>query len=554
MRPSNGSAPLYRLAACAIAEPLVNGWSAWWLNVAPLPASLHFAQVQRKVMQLYLDNPALNYQMAIDPALSGNACIGVPPEHGGQVAALLASSESALHDCLGLSEAVHALQQLLLTHGNGQSLEPLYAQIPGPLRGLVELVYDYFNRPSFRTIEALTYRSRYYKPWLQSVRIRQLRHDGDRPFLFSTPHAIEPQDACWQVPFASPRLDALFQLDTRPQPLHALFKRCEADEALQRQLYPLLTQCSPLPRPAQTEVEADTVRYLGHATVLVQTHGVAVLVDPFISAEPLQGGDARVTFQALPEHIDYVLITHAHPDHFSLETLLRLRHRIGCLVVPRSSDFLLGDVSLRLMAQTLGFTHVVELAPLESIGLPDGEIIGVPFLGEHGDLAHAKSAYVIRLGRRQMLFAADSACLDPALYERVREAVGTLETVFMNTETEGAPASYTIEALFPQERDRQPEKNRRCRGSNSGEAIELLKAVGAKRLYNYAMGLEPWFQHVLGPASKPGDARMRDSDALLRDALAAGLESAQRLHGPQLISLGDNPAPPGPIGDYEVTL
>ncbi|MFP1920581.1 MBL fold metallo-hydrolase [Lonsdalea quercina] len=544
------SAPAYRLADSVIAEPLINGWSAWWLNVAPIPASLHFAQVQRKVMRLYLDNPTLNYQMATDPALSGSACIGVAPEHADQIAALLASSESTLRDCVALSEAVGKLHLLLAEQGNGQSLEPLYAQIPEPLRGLVELVYDYFNRPSFRIIEALTYRSHYYKPALQSLRIRPLRHDGDRPPLFSTPHTIEPNDVWWQVPFASPRLDALFQLDTAPKPLAQIFELCGADAMMQRQLRPLLTE-APLPRNAlHADPQTTRIQYLGHATVLVQTQGVSVLIDPFISASPLQGDDGRVTFQSLPEHIDYALVTHAHPDHFSIETLLRLRHRIGCLVVPRASDFLLGDVSLRHMAEVLGFKKAVEMEPLQSIPLPGGEIIGVPFLGEHGDLAHAKSAYVIRLGRQQILFAADSACLDPVLYERIRDAIGPIETVFMNSETEGAPASYTIEALFPQDRDRQPEKNRRCRGSTSGEAIALLKAVGARRLYNYAMGLEPWFRHVLGPASVPGSARMQDSDALLSGALAIGLEVVQRLQGPQAIPLLDDDA----SSDDEVTI
>ncbi|MGQ7744421.1 MBL fold metallo-hydrolase [Pectobacterium brasiliense] len=548
------SAPAYRLANSVIVEPLVNGWSAWWLNIAPIPASLHFAQVQRKVMRLYLDNPALNYQMATDPALSGSACIGVLPEYADQIAALLASSESSLRDCVALSEAVGKLHHLLLEQGKGQSLEPLYAQVPAPLRGLVELVYDYFNRPSFRIIEALTYRSHYYKPALQSLRIRNLRHDGDRPPLFSTPHTVLPDDAWWQEPFASPRLDALFQLDTAPKPLARIFELCGADATLQRQLRPLLTDAPLPPDTLRADPQGTRVHYLGHATVLVQTQGVSVLIDPFISASPLQGDDGRVTFQALPEYIDYVLVTHAHPDHFSVETLLRLRHRIGCLVVPRASDFLLGDVSLRQMAEVLGFKKAIEMESLQSIPLPDGEIIGVPFLGEHGDLAHAKSAYVIRLGRQQILFAADSACLDPVLYERIREAIGTIETVFMNSETEGAPASYTIEALFPQDRDRQPEKNRRCRGSTSGEAIELLKAVGAKRLYNYAMGLEPWFRHVLGPASKPDSARMRDSDALLSGAKAAGLEVVQRLQGPQVIPLRNNDAPFGTSNDYEVTI
>lgn len=542
----------YRLADSLIAEPLVNGWSAWWLTLAPIPASLHFAHAQRPAMQSYLQNPAMHDQMARDSSMSGNPCIGVAPAQAHEVAALLAESERALQDWTALADAVGQLQSTLLAQARGQSLEPLYAKVPAPLRGLVELVYDYLNRPSFRVIEPLVYRSSHYKPQLQSLRLRHLARDAGRPFLFSTPHVTEPGEWRWHVPFASARLDDLFRLDVQPRTLHDIFDLCEADAPAQAMLQSLLTT-APL-KPSHCDDPSTRVSYLGHATVLIQSQGISMLIDPFISATP-RDGEQRVTFQDLPPRIDYVLITHAHPDHFSFESLIRLRHRIGCLIVPRSSGFLLGDVSLRLMAQTLGFRNVVEMDALQSIDVPGGEIIGIPFLGEHGDLAHAKSAYVVRLGAQQMLFAADSACLDPALYERIREAVGPVPTVFLNTETEGAPAAYTIEALFPQERDRAPERDRRCRGSTSTEALQLLKAVGARCVYNYAMGLEPWFQHVLGPAPLPHSVRMRDSDELLQRARAAGLQHAQRLQGPQEIVLFDpDDTRPAPSGDVEMTI
>jgi L-ascorbate metabolism protein UlaG (beta-lactamase superfamily) len=546
--------PTYRLADSLIAEPLVHGWGAWWLTIAPIPAALHDAHVQRPAMRSYLENPALHEQMARDPSLSGNPCIGVAPEQAHEVAALLASSERSFAGGVALAEAVGRLQSDLLAWGKGQSLEPLYAKVPAPLRGLVELVYDYCNRPSLRIIEPLVYRSNHYQPERQSLRLRHLESDDDRPFLFSTPHVTRPGEWRWQLPYASPRLDEFFRLDIEPRPLHEIFDLCEADAPAQATLKSLLTD-APLPSRPSVEDLHPRVTYLGHATVLIEARGVTLLIDPFLSAEPRRGGARRWSFQHLPARIDYVLVTHAHPDHFSLETLLRLRHRIGCLIVPRASGFLLGDVSLRLMAETLGFRDVREMDVLQSVPVPGGEIIGVPFLGEHGDLAHAKSAYVVRLGHQQMLFAADSACLDPVLYERVREAIGPVPTVFLNTETEGSPAAYTIEALFPQDRDRAAERDRRCRGSTSGEALQLLQAVGARCVYNYAMGLEPWFQHVLGPAPRAGSARLRDSDDLLQRAMAAGLARAQQLQGPQAVALTDpDGALDPPSNDIELTI
>ena len=53
------------------------------------------------------------------------------------------------------------------------------------------------------------------------------------------------------------------------------------------------------------------ITYLGHATLLIETAGKKIIVDPFISGNPLING------KILPENIeaDYILVTHAHQDH-----------------------------------------------------------------------------------------------------------------------------------------------------------------------------------------------------------------------------------------------
>ena len=118
--------------------------------------------------------------------------------------------------------------------------------------------------------------------------------------------------------------------------------------------------------------------------------------------------------------------------------------------MPKSCGILAGDVSLKMLAQTLGFKSVIDLDTFESIALPDGEIIAAPFLGEHGDIAHSKTAYALRLGRETVLFAADSTCIDEAVYEGLRRSVGRVGTVFMNTEPEGSPLTFGLDALFPE--------------------------------------------------------------------------------------------------------
>jgi len=255
------------------------------------------------------------------------------------------------------------------------------------------------------------------------------------------------------------------------------------------------------------------------------------MTDPWIGVRPEQGGIERIAYQDLPEKIDYALITHAHHDHFVPETLLRLRHKIECLVVPRTHGLFYTDTSLKLMAQKLGFRNVVELDALESIKLANGEIIAVPFLGEHADLPHGKSAYIVRAGKERILFAADSNCLDYKLYEHLRRVVGDIETVFLGMECVGAPLSWLYGALLPSKLNYANDQSRRTKGSDSKAALALLEAVGGRRVYIYAMGNEPWFQYSMGLGLSEDSVQIKEANKVVALARERGFVDAQRPFG-----------------------
>src|ERR1700754_2870986 len=483
--------PLYGLADFTVVEPLINKWSAWAHLISPVPASLHLLNYQIKTMKSYLSRPEFHFKASHDPKLVGGPFIDVPPERSGEIKILLEKMELELADNIELAQTVVEFHTWLVEEAKGQSLEPYYKKIPEPLRGYVELVYDYYNRPSIRFLEPLLYESPYYKPETQSLRLARLDRDDSRPFFMSTPRLPQAEQFDWQIPFDDERVDTFFDLDRKPRRLAEIGELLGLAAERVEQVVPLLSE-EDRPLAGRWQGEAVRVKYFGHACVLVEWQGQSILTDPFIAAVPGQAAVERFSYRDLPEQIDYVLITHNHCDHFLLESLLRLRGRIGCLVVPRSYGYLYGDVSLKKMARRLGFKQVEELDTLESLKLKDGEIVAVPFMGEHGDLGHGKTAYVVRAGREQMLFAADSDCLDRRAYDHIRQFIGPVQSVFLGTECVGAPLTWSYGPLFLRKPTHAHNQSRKQRASDSVAGLNILDALGSNRFYNYGMGQEPW--------------------------------------------------------------
>ncbi len=528
----------YRLSDSAYIEPLVNQWPAWSFLMSPIPASLHLVDYQLKVMADYLENPAVHVAASKDPALVAGPFMNIPVSRKDEIRTLLEETQKKQAGNLELARVFMEFSSRLAREAKGNSLEPYYARVPELLRGYVELVYDYHDRPSVRVLEKLLYESEFYDPTLQSFRFGLMKDDSSRTFILNTPRLLESNEIDWKLPFNSALADELFKLDLEPKGLDHVLDIMRGASVTAESILPFLSD-EPTPKRATWNENRIRIRYFGHACVLIEWKGVSVLTDAYIPVHPLAGGVERFSFRDIPEKIDFVVITHNHQDHYVFESLLRLRQRIGCLVVPKSYGLLYGDLSLKILSQKLGFRNVVEMDTLDSIPLPDGEIIGMPFFGEHADLAHGKIAYVVRCGKEQMLFAADSDCLDRKMYERMRKAIGPVQTAFLSVENVGAPLSWVNGPLLPAQPRPEIEQQRRYHACDCERALEMMEALESKRLYSYAMGLEPWMEHLLGLNMSEDSEQWKQSLRVLAAARGRGFWTSERLFGSKTFHLDD---------------
>lgn len=508
-------------------RPLFNRWTATEQMIPPMSAAMIAKNCQAPMLASYADAPEHHYKAARTPRLIGGPWVDVHPDRRGEIDAMLRAIETELQPITQLATAIDRLDALLREEARGQSLEPLYPRVPDVLRGYVELVYDLNGYPGIRFLESLLYRSPHHHRELQSV-LLQLATKDHRAFEYNTPWVPEPGDHHLRVPFDHPGLDVLFGMRRRPGSLGEVAESLEVDPARAAALGGLLTSTPPRPYE-RFGGPGVRIRYFGHACVLFETAGVSILTDPMVSyATAESGAPARFTFEDLPDTIDYVVLTHAHKDHFYLETLLQLRGRCGTIVIPRNNGGSLHDPSFRLMLHAVGFRSIVELERLEPYDVPGGAITALPFLGEHADLdVQSKAAHLVRLEGNAILCAADSNNVEPRLYQHLHGILGDIDAIFIGMECVGAPLSAVYGGLLTRRIDRKHDESRRTTGCNGARAQAIVDELGPQHVYVYAMGLEPWLSHILPIQAERDRDGIEESDRLIAHCRARGITAAR---------------------------
>lgn len=508
-----------------VAEPLVDHWYAWSHIISPATAAMHVAQRHVRILRSYLEAPDVHASAAANPQLRGGPFVDLGGEKVNEVRQLLQLTLTRRRAQIEFARAVSEASALLRTECHGMSLEPQYSRLPEALRGYVELVYDLQGHADLRFFESLLFRGPCYDPGAQSLVLYPTR-GNDRPFVLSTPRFAHEGALHIEVPFAATALDELFASRYRAEHPQVLAEKLGIGRA-DRARFESFFSATPSAPPPVHEERTIRWRYLGHACVLVEYAGQSILVDP-VARYGWRGGTRPCTIADLPERIDYVLITHNHQDHLILEMLLQLRHRVGTVVVPPCAPGALQDPSTRLLLRALGFKQVVELGVLESIELEDAEIVGLPFLGEHGDLdIRSKLAYLVRLGGKRLVFAADSRNVETRVYERLRDVVGTVDCLFVGMECDGAPLSWVYGPLLTSTIPRREDQSRRTAGSDAEQAWSIVQALRCRQVCVYAMGQEPWLNYISRFNAAEDSLPIIESRKLVQTCRAHGIEAEQ---------------------------
>ena len=272
--------------------------------------------------------------------------------------------------------------------------------------------------------------------------------------------------------------------------------------------------------PAKPLCEAAGAAWVGHACVLVGGEGTRVLVDPFLPAYDAAAAYRPASLSQLGP--DLVLITHSHPDHFDLGTLLRLGPDCDIVVprVPRESVLSI-DMAARL--RQLGFRRVHSLGWQERLTRGDVTVLALPFHGEqpgdgerlHPELRNIGNLYTVTTATLRVAFTADAGTDAGSDLRAVaaadRRQHGPVDALFAGCRAwtlypaQLLRSSVRRYALFVPAQD-WTRRHQLMAGPH--EALDVAEAWGAGCVVPYADGGAPWYWALgLGPdLSLPGEA------------------------------------------------
>ena len=184
---------------------------------------------------------------------------------------------------------------------------------------------------------------------------------------------------------------------------------------------------NPPPAPVLQRIDGAALRVttIGHASHLIQTRGLNILVDPVWSlrASPFSfSGPKRVAapglaMNALPR-LDAILITHNHYDHLDLATLDALRDKRPCpIIVPLGNDTIIRRKSSAFDVRAYDWGARVPLSADVAVTLVPCHHWSARWLGDRRMALW--TAFLIETPDGPIYHIGDTAWRSPAIFEAI---------------------------------------------------------------------------------------------------------------------------------------
>jgi L-ascorbate metabolism protein UlaG (beta-lactamase superfamily) len=182
--------------------------------------------------------------------------------------------------------------------------------------------------------------------------------------------------------------------------------------------------------PARVEGPTWRISYVGHASFLIQTAGLNILLDPVWSKRaspsrfigPRRVNDPGIAFADLPP-IDLVLVSHGHYDHLDVRTLSRIAaaHRAH-VITTLGNDVIMRNFDPKIAAEGYDWDDRIEIG---------GGIAITPVAARHWSARNLSdrnmalwASFVIETPGGRIYFVADSGYGDGHYFRRARERHG----------------------------------------------------------------------------------------------------------------------------------
>jgi L-ascorbate metabolism protein UlaG (beta-lactamase superfamily) len=238
----------------------------------------------------------------------------------------------------------------------------------------------------------------------------------------------------------------------------------------QRQAWP---EWAPSPHadtpPAQVAGDRVRLSFVGHASWLIQTAGLNILIDPVWSgraspfgfAGPKRVNDPGIAFDALPS-IDVALVSHGHYDHLDLATLSRLAAKFSPrTITPLGNDITMRSADDAIKTEPFDWHDRVELGNGVAVTLVPTRHWSARGLFDRNRALWA--SFVLETPAGKIYIVCDSGYGEGAHFRRVRERHGPLRLAIL-------PIGAYEPRWFMQDQHMNP-----------SDAIKALAACGAEQ-------------------------------------------------------------------------